>query len=149
MVSHGEGGLNRSSEYNSWAQMKDRCNNPNNPSYKHYGGRGIKVSWEFDEYIDFLAIIGRKPDSSYTLDRIDNDGNYEPSNCRWATKAEQQQNTSQTKLTWEDVCEIREMSQRFDDKAIALEFGISISQTNKIRNNKSWIRGEGLINAQV
>ena len=80
-------------EYNTWQSMKDRCLNENSPSFPYYGGRGIKIcdSW-LSSYNNFLSDMGRRKDVSYTLDRIDVNGDYEPNNCRWATKKEQSQN---------------------------------------------------------
>jgi len=73
--------------------MKKRCYNKGNASYKDYGGRGIRVceKWLLS-YEDFLADMGRKPAPTHSIDRIDNDGGYTPSNCRWATKSEQSRN---------------------------------------------------------
>ena len=80
-------------EWRAWHQMKVRCEWEKYPYFWRYGGRGISVcaAWRND-FEAFLRDMGPKPTSSHTLDRINNDGNYEPGNCRWATRKEQVQN---------------------------------------------------------
>lgn len=81
-----------STTYNSWAAMKQRCYDPKRSNYAYYGGRGIKVCDQWINSFDqFLADMGERPEGK-TLDRIDVNGNYEPSNCRWVTAKEQTSN---------------------------------------------------------
>lgn len=73
-------------EFASWSHFRRRCNDPKNRAYKYYGGRGIKVCerWQ-NSFQNFLQDMGPKPSPKHSLDRINNDGDYEPTNCRWTT----------------------------------------------------------------
>lgn len=95
-------GMRGTPTHNSWRSMKHRCLNPKGRQYPDYGGRGITVCARWMKFENFLADMGERPGKEYSLDRIDNDGNYEPSNCRWATRSEQQKNKRPAKRR--DAC---------------------------------------------
>lgn len=80
------------SEYRIWANMRYRCNNKNSKEYRHYGGRGIKVCKRWDDFWLFMEDMGPRPGKEFSIDRINNNGNYSPSNCRWATIHQQLKN---------------------------------------------------------
>ena len=82
--------------YISWQNMKQRCQNPNHSRFKDWGARDIKVCERWQDFTNFLADMGEKPEG-LTLDRINNDGDYEPGNCRWATWKEQRRNQREAK----------------------------------------------------
>lgn len=81
-----------SPEYRAWKSLRGRCNNPNDARYAAYGGRGITVDPAWETFEAFLRDMGPRPSDRHSLDRIDNDGEYGPKNCRWATASEQRRN---------------------------------------------------------
>jgi len=87
-------------EYNSWRAMIARCENPNHPSWEHYGGRGIRVCmrWRYS-FKAFLADVGPRPSTRHSLDRIDPQGHYQPANVRWSTPEVQAKNKRVVELT--------------------------------------------------
>lgn len=115
---HGHSGKRRvSPEYHSWASMIQRCTNPRRYSYKHYGGKGVKVCDRWRKFENFLADMGARPPGT-SLDRIDVDGDYKPENCRWADNVTQARNSVQ--VVWVEIdgerrrlvewCELRRLS---------------------------------------
>ncbi len=77
-------------EYITWMSMLWRCKNPKSPDYQKYGSRGIRVAYE--NFYDFLSDVGEWPGKGYSIDRVDNNGNYARGNCRWATAKQQRAN---------------------------------------------------------
>jgi len=101
-------------EYHAWRDMRKRCRWSAHRKWHRYGGRGIKVCKRWSSFIVFLNDMGLRPTSGHTLERIDNDGDYKPSNCKWATQQEQQQNHSRNhKITaWGETLTITEWCRR-------------------------------------
>jgi hypothetical protein len=83
-------GMYKSAEYQSYKDARKRCTSPRRKEYKHYGGRGIQFLYKSFE--EFIADVGLRPTPNHSIDRIDNDGHYEPGNVRWATPSEQRKN---------------------------------------------------------
>lgn len=89
-------GLSKTAEYKTWQQMIQRCDNQGDANYPNYGGRGISVCEKWQNFENFYADMGKRP-SGMSIDRKDNDGNYEPGNCRWATLIQQNRNRRSTR----------------------------------------------------
>ena len=127
--------------------MKQRCLNPNKHNYHRYGGRGIQVCKEWLRSAPFIEwALNNGYQDNLTIDRIDNDGNYEPSNCRWITNEENQKNRTikynqganhaRAKLTEEDVLAIRALPGSY--RQLAKQFSVSRSQIRHIKKRWSW-----------
>jgi hypothetical protein len=85
-------------EYSAWVNMRQRCLNPKNKRFKDYGGRGITICPQWDDFMCFLLDVGPRPSSQHSLDREKNDGNYEPGNVRWSIPTVQSRNTRRNQL---------------------------------------------------
>lgn len=133
-------GMNSAVEYKTWQQMKERCLNQKGKDFHKYGGRGISV---YDAWVNsfelFFAHVGKRPAGCKSLDRINNDGNYEPGNVRWATPAQQSRNTRLTKLTSEKVANIRARLLLGEPQhSVGMSYGITQQYVSKIANNLVW-----------
>lgn len=134
-------GQSRTSLYHLWALMRGRCENPDDVSYANYGGRGIAVCERWKTFENFASDMAVRPEGM-TLDRIDNDGNYEPGNCRWATRSEQGRNTRRSLML-----ELRGEKKNVWDWAEM--FGISGGAISKAigrgHSFESWMQRKGYI----
>ncbi len=93
-TTHGQTGTRT---YRIWRAMIGRCQNANSDDYEYYGGRGIRVCERWLDYVNFLSDMGERP-GKMEIDRIDNDGNYEPDNCRWASRTTQNRNSRHARM---------------------------------------------------
>lgn len=123
--------------YHSWVAMAVRCRYPEQERFKDWGGRGITICERWKSFENFLADMGERPPGK-TLDRIDNDGNYEPGNCHWVPIAENNRKRRNTKLTLDDIENIRALSVTFTQTWIAKLFEISRPHIGRIINGKAW-----------
>lgn len=133
-------GMINTAVYKTWADMKNRCYNPNVSEYPNYGGRGIKVCERWHKFENFYADMKDKP-INRTLDRINNNGNYEPGNCRWSTNSEQQQNRRVTRLTKEMVYNLRVLKKQFPNLSwpeLARKANCSSSTVRSAVIGKTW-----------
>lgn len=113
-------GMSETDTYNIWCHMLRRCNNKKNSRYPDYGGRGITVCERWHDFENFIADMGERPSKNYSINRIDNDGNYEPGNCNWATLKEQANNTRRNH--WIEINGERKTLSQW-----AVEYGIKAS----------------------
>ena len=136
-------GLNRTKDHVSWCHIKQRCYNKNNKAYKYYGGRGIKLYEEWIDnpksFIDYIKSLENYGVDKLSLDRIDNNGNYEPGNLRWATKKEQARNKRNTTINIEIARNIRLLSNTMKTIDISELLGIAYSTVLRIINNQIWL----------
>ena len=140
--------------YGTWANLRRRCFNPEAKDFANYGGRGVAVCqrWaeSFEAFVeDVDKLLGPKPDPSYSLDRVNNDGNYEPSNVRWATKREQTLNrrpvstqgeqNGNSKLTEDKVRKLRKLlKQGKKPTELASLFGVSLGAVYGVKDGRTW-----------
>jgi len=130
----------RTGEKNSWEAMRHRCKGLRADHKKYYADRGITVCHRWQNSFDaFLADMGTKPTPQHQIDRIDNDGNYEPSNCRWATRSTQERNSRNCKLSHEDIPAMFKMrGHGLPYSRIAAKFGCAPTTVVSILKGKKW-----------
>lgn len=127
--------------YQIWSDMKTRCLCETNGSYARYGGRGIKVCPDWMKYSNFKSwALSNGYADNLQIDRTNNNGNYEPSNCRWVTPAKNTQNRNCVKLSATDVLLIREkLSEGFTVAELSRQYHVGTTIISNIKNNKKWI----------
>lgn len=136
LVTHGQS--NKTKTYRTWKEMRQRCMNPNSDKWKWYGGRGIKICDRWSDYAMFLEDMGERPEGK-TIDRIDNDGDYEPNNCHWATQLEQTRKQSKNTLNEITVIQLRiDRASGMTYQAIAEKYGISKTSAHRCAVGKTW-----------
>lgn len=113
-------------EYRAWSAMKSRCSNQKFDTYNRYVKRGIKVCERWNDFQNFYADMGARPSPQHSLDRINNDGDYEPGNCRWASSVEQQRNKSSNRIIFYNglSLSISEWAEKFNIRCDTLTWRI-------------------------
>ena len=140
---HGDApfGQPHTDEYRTWQHIKSRCLNPNVRGYEHYGGRGIAVcdAW-LDDYAAFLRDMGRRPSAKHSIERLNNDGNYEPGNCVWATAIVQNRNRRCVKMTLGKAESARQLFGRgMSFSAIGRELDIPYHSARNAALGNTWL----------
>jgi hypothetical protein len=137
-IKHGHARKKRSPTYVSYTAMITRCCNPKDKGYARYGAKGIKVCKRWRKsFVNFLKDMGDRP-AGTSIHRVSGKRGYSKRNCRWATRAEQQQHTSLTKLSPLKVRTIRRDAMFFTHRELAAEFGVSRSAISAVVSGKAW-----------
>jgi hypothetical protein len=123
-----------------WRNMKKRCLQQDHKSYHRYGGRGISICGRWLAFENFAADMRATWFEGAWIERIDNDGNYEPNNCRWSTRRENLRNTSLVKLSEEKASEIRALytTGEYSHRSLGRLFGVSHTTIDYVLRNQQW-----------
>jgi hypothetical protein len=126
------------SEYATWLMIRQRCENPNQPDYRHYGGRGIKVSKRWASFAAFMEDMGPRPEG-YVLTRKSPDSHFWPSTCSWQPRGVGLQQRRGEKLTMRDAERIRERHRKGETRTdLARRYGVSLTHICMIVNGTRW-----------
>lgn len=124
--------------YRTWANMKERCNRPDNKNYENYGGRGISYDPRWESFSEFFSDMGTRPDG-LTLERIDVNGPYTKDNCKWDDKTAQSRNRRYCKLNMNLADQIRQDRDNGETLwALANKYDVSLSHVHRVCNFQSW-----------
>lgn len=138
MTTHGHTVGGKSKTYQSWKAMRLRCTSPRSTYFSLYGGRGITICDRWNSFENFLEDMGERPCGS-TIDRIDRNGNYEPRNCRWATAAEQVQNSSKARICADTAREILGRYEHGERQvSIARRLGLGKGIVSAVVTGRTW-----------
>ena len=129
-------GLRFHDDYKIWAGMRNRCNNPNSEDYKYYGGRGISVCKEWEDFSKFIEDMGERPGRGYSIERIDGDGNYCKENCKWALQVEQSRNIAMKSNNTSGVTGVHLTSTT--SKGITYQSWVATWNSLDGKSNKKW-----------
>jgi hypothetical protein len=126
--------------YQCWVRMRQRCTNPKNKDWKHYGGRGIKVSARWAVFENFEADMGPHPGKGWSIDRERNHEGYRDGNCRWATTTTQQRNRRSTRANIALANQIRAVAPRPTLRVLAARFNLSVPTISRILRGETWVQ---------
>lgn len=137
-VNKTHGMSNKTPTYKTWKEMRSRCNSPSNDKFKWYGGRGIKVCQEWGTFEQFLIDMGERP-KGMTIDRINNDGDYTPSNCVWLSPLDQTRKQSKNKLSLELASLLRfDRESKMTYRELGVKYGVSATTAHRCFHHKTW-----------
>jgi hypothetical protein len=129
-----------SPEWRAWRKMRDRCHNSNMKCWKNYGGRGIGIVPEWNDYSQFLADMGRKPNPKLSLERLRVNEEYGPTNCIWADWTTQQRNKRSVKLSMKKALAIRARRDKGETYAsLGRDYGCTPENIMRVVKEETWI----------